>query len=192
MISFHDTSISTFKNIFIIYLIISSNFLANLFGCRTQDVLTNNMLLKHLLGFMTMYFFVVLVDNKSKLSDSPKNQLLFTILFYITFLLTTRMDFKWWVGLIVILCMFYILQVYKDHDKTEDKDKKKYEYYQIYLSYLMITVLIIGFLVYIGRKKVEYKDSFNLMTFIFGKTTCSNNNIANEMSDYNAILHTFK
>ena len=46
--------------IFIFFLIISANFLAELFPCRLQYILRNNMVIKHLFGLFSMIFFVVL------------------------------------------------------------------------------------------------------------------------------------
>jgi hypothetical protein len=195
--SYDNFMFSSSKSIFVLYLIVSGNYLANLFGCRTQEALNNNMFLKHLLGFMTMYFFVVLVDSKSKWSDNPQTQLLFTFLFYFIFVITTRMDYKWWIVFIIGLCVVYVLQVYKDHDKTEEKDRKNYETYQRYLIYLIGLVIIFGFLIYYGRKRLEYGDFFDNSTFLLGKTSCSysqnfgNNKEPIEISDYQAFMNAF-
>lgn len=187
-----DIVLTSPKSIFILYLIISGNFLANLFGCRTQEALNTNMWLKHLLGFMTMYFFVVLVDSKSKWSDSPRTQMLFTLLFYVIFIVTTRMDYKWWLVFIIGLSVIYILQVYKDHDKTEEEEKRNLEKYQKYLIYFVAMIIGLGFLIYYGRKKTEYGDNFNHMTFLLGKTNCSFNKEPVELTDYQAFLNAIK
>ena len=192
MSTINDIVVTSPKSIFILYLIISGNFLANLFGCRTQEALNNNMWLKHLLGFMTMYFFVVLVDSKSKLSDSPRTQMLFTLLFYVIFIITTRMDYKWWLAFIIGLSIIYILQVYKDHDKTEEQERQQLETYQRYLIYTVGIIIILGFMIYVGRKKTEYGDNFNYLTFLLGKTSCSFNKETVEISDYQAFLNAIK
>ena len=46
------------KQLFFFILIISGNYLGELFTCGTQRLFQNNMYIKHLLGLMTMYFFV--------------------------------------------------------------------------------------------------------------------------------------
>ena len=72
--------------IFIFILIISANFLAEIFPCRLQDALRNNMYLKHLFGLFTMIFFVVLTSNLEN-----KNYLYIrSIILYIIFILITR------------------------------------------------------------------------------------------------------
>lgn len=192
MSTVEDIVLTSPKSIFILYLIISGNFLANLFGCRTQEALNTNMWLKHLLGFMTMYFFVVLVDSKSKWSDSPRTQMLFTLLFYVIFILTTRMDYKWWLAFIIGLSVIYILQVYKDHEKTEDQERQQLETYQKYITYVVGIIILLGFMIYYGRKKAEYGKNFDHMTFLLGKTSCSFNKEPVELTDYQAFLNSIK
>lgn len=155
-----DFALASPKSIFVLYLIISGNFLANFFGCRTQEAFSTNMWLKHLLGFMTLYFFVVLVDSKSKLSDSPTQQFGFSILFYLLFLLTTRMDYKWWLAMILGLAIVYTMQVYKEHEKTEEELRQQINQYQTYIVYVLVVVLVVGVIVYYGKKKIKYRRRF--------------------------------
>ena len=46
--------------IFIFLLIISGNYLGNLFPCKVQEQFENNIYLKHFLGYFTLLFFVIL------------------------------------------------------------------------------------------------------------------------------------
>ncbi len=180
------------KSVFVLYLILSSNFLANLFGCKTQKELSNSMWLKHLLGFMTMYFFIVLVDDNSKKIETPHVQLMQAFAFYLIFTISTKMDYKWWSVFIILLSIIYILQVYKENYKTQNKDINKIEKYQKYLIYINTIILIIGFLIYYGKKKVEYGKDFNHLTFLLGKTNCAFNKSDVKMTDYEAILNVIK
>lgn len=176
------------KSIFILYLLVSCNFLANLFSCRTQTMLNNNMAVKHLLGFMTMYFFVVLVDSESKLGNTPELQMLITIAFYFIFIITTRMDYKWWLAFIVLVSIIYILEIFKTNKNLPLERYKNFETSQKYLTYVTISIIIIGFLIYYGRKKLEYGDDFNIFTFLIGKPKCSFNKEGPYVTnDYNAL-----
>jgi hypothetical protein len=192
MLVLDDITLTAPKSIFILYLLISGNFLANLLGCRTQEAFNNNMVLKHLLGFMTMYFFIVLVDTKSKWSDSPHTQLLFTLLFYFLFIITTRMDYDWWIIFIIGLSIVYILQVYKDHDKTTQEQREQLQKYQKYLTYTVFIIIIIGFLIYYGNKKAEYGKNFNILSFFLGKSKCSFDTNQIKLNDYQAFINAFK
>ena len=49
----YETMDYLFKGIFLFIFIISGNYLGELLGCRLINVLTNNMFIKHFLGFLT-------------------------------------------------------------------------------------------------------------------------------------------
>jgi integral membrane sensor domain MASE1 len=187
-----ESILESSRNIFVLYLIVSGNFLANLFGCRTQKAFGNEMWLKHLLGFMTLYFFVALVNTKSTYFDTPQSQLGFSFLCYIIFLISARMDYKWWVVFILTLAVIYILQVYKEHKNTEEKTKDDFTNYQKYLAYFSFAVLILGFVIYIGKKKVEYKNAFNWLTFILGKPNCTFSAKDVPLTDYEGFVKAFE
>ncbi len=178
-------------SIFVLYLIISGNFTAELLGCSVQKTLADNLFLKHLLGFMTMYFFVVLADSNFKFKTNPRVQLLYALLFYIIFILTTKMDFKWWIIFIIGLCIIYILQVNKTHESTTKDEKEEYENYQKIIIYFVSTIIFIGVLVYYGKKKAEFGTKFNNFTFFLGKTPTCAFNKPFKMNDLKAIQHVF-
>ena len=71
-----------YNTLFIIYLLISCNFLANLFSCNLQQLLSENMYVKHIFGFLTMLFCIIYVDSnivkESKYIEGFFMQLFFT------------------------------------------------------------------------------------------------------------------
>ena len=40
------------------------------------------------------------------------------------------------------------------------------------LIIVFLILIICGFIIYMGEKKIEYKNEFNYLTFIFGKPSC--------------------
>jgi hypothetical protein len=166
-----EFALSAAKYIFVLYVIVSGNFLANTFGCRVQDALNNSMILKHLLGYMTMLFFVVLVDEKT--GTGPHYQIFMTMLLYLAFVLTTRVEYKYWKIFIGLLCVNYILQVYRQHESTTEKDKESLQKAQRVLLGAATVVVLGGTLVYFARKRLEYGSKFDITTFFLGKTTCA-------------------
>jgi len=73
------------KQLFFFILIISGNYLGELFSCRTQKLFTNNMIVKHILGIMTMFFFVTLIDDGDSKNDL--NTIYISLGLYILFVL---------------------------------------------------------------------------------------------------------
>lgn len=168
--------------IFIFILIISANFLAEIFPCRLQDALRNNMYLKHLFGLFTMIFFVVFSSS----GTNDKN--IFTIvgsslLLYILFILITKCQIYMFFIILLFLGITYIISIIKQQEienskKGSDEEpstKEKDNIYDTILFVLYIVILgftFIGVIMYMGEKKIEYKKHFNYITFFIGKSIC--------------------
>jgi hypothetical protein len=159
-------------NIFIFYLIITSNFFVPLLPCRAQSTVANSMLLRHIFGFLTMTFFVVLANTKTPLPFSKIIRL--SLGLYIWFMISTRIRFDMWFVLVCILATMYILKVYKENsdDKLEESTKDTIERTESVLFFSAMTVTGLGALLYLGEKKIEYGKRFDLGKFVFGHVTC--------------------
>ena len=204
---FQIDSISIYS-IFILFLIISSNYLGELFPCRVQKLLSQNVYLKHIFGYLTLSFFVVLVDPYKKINIYTvfKESLILYILFL--FFINTQQYF--FLLSIFFLLVIYVLNLKKieyeeniskasdmlDNVNKKEKEKQKEiqdklkkpvvpgELQQLekkilfinqlnrVLMILFIITIIVGFLIYMGEKKLEYKDKFDYITFIFGQSKC--------------------
>ena len=167
--------------IFIFILIVSANFLAPIFPCRVQSLLNNNMAAKHLFGFLTMIFFVVLT--------LPNSFTQFNILFlqsfilYILFILLTKTDSLIFFIVFILLSGLYIINLKIKHlNESNKKNKKHLQFYKKIIYYLKIIIAIIlflGVLSYLGQKKLEYKNKFNYLYFFLGKPVCKNKSPSN-------------
>ncbi len=176
--------------IFVLILIISANFLAQLFPCRLQKLLNNNIYIKHLFSFLTLLFFVVLtapLDDKSLQNIFYKSLIL-----YIWFILIMRTDPYIFILLLLVIAIIYILILKenelkadlenqnKQKDNNQEKINKINEQITFIkninqnLLYASIILTVIGFILYMGEKKCEYKKNFCYLTFIFGRPSCKN------------------
>jgi hypothetical protein len=180
--------------IFILVLIISANFLAETFPCRLQNVLRNNMTVKHLFGLFTMIFFVVLtsgIKNKNIL-NIIKN----AVFLYIIFMLITKCQKHLFFIIIVLLGTTYIINIIKEQEIENNKkefDENKDNIYDTitFILYIAIFIfIIVGVLLYVGEKKIEYKKNFNYITFFIGRPSCKGE--SPNVSMIEAIKHTFK
>lgn len=178
--------------IFIFFLIISANFLAELFPCRLQYILRNNMVIKHLFGLFTMIFFVVLssgIKNKNILKI-----MLTAFVLYIIFILITKCNINIFFIIILLLGTTYIINIIKEDEiessKKELDENNIYDKITFILYILIIVFIILGVLLYIGEKKIEYKKDFNYITFFVGKSVCKGESPGRNMLE--AIKHIFK
>jgi hypothetical protein len=167
--------------IFIFILIISANFLAELFPCRLQYTLRSNMYLKHLFGLFTMIIFVVL-------SSGIENKNIFTTVYlsgflYILFILITKCQIYSFFIILFLLGITYVVNLLKQHEientnkeSTEQKsNKEQINIYDtiLFVAYILIFFfIIVGIILYMGEKKIEYKKKFNYITFFIGKSIC--------------------
>lgn len=155
--------------VFVLYLIISSNFLAQLFPCRLQYALNNNMMLKHVAGYMTLLFFVVLASGDEY---SASWALLYALMIYTLFWVSTRMSFEYLLVFLLLNATLYIMHLYEK--ETNKGETSNLHIAKMVVQATMFVVLVLGVLFYWAEKKIEYKKKFSWKTFVIGKPICKN------------------
>jgi hypothetical protein len=159
--------------IFIFVLVVSGNYLGELFPCQVQRIFAHSMLVKHTLGFMTLLFFVVLTIPEMQ---EQENMLGYTGLVYLWFIMMAKCYYTLWFAVFGIVGLIYLLQMWQRSIKKDDEEKEKKEEMieegKKYLSVLTLVLTAVGFTMYMGAKKLEYKDKFRYVTFLFGKPEC--------------------
>ena len=168
-----DSLIKGGNHLFILYLVISGNYLYNLFGCRIQRAFVNNMYIKHLLGLLTLFFFVSLSDKDDK--TDPLIRFGKALGVYLFFILSTRMTIGAWLTFVSLLIIMYLLSVFIEQiedDKSMEQRYNTLKYVQSITAVIAVIVLIIGVFNYMAGKRKEYGPSFSYLTFLVGKTTC--------------------
>lgn len=181
--------IDGFISVFVLLLIIFGNFLGELMPCKVREALSENMVLKHFLGYLTLLFFAVITIYE---------ETTFTIIFsslivYIYFLFLSKVYYKLWIAIVFLLGVTYFLHIYKGALNENNKDNygednmffsvefsKKFldniHFIQIILISISVIFTFIGFIYYYIAKKSEYGKSFSTLTFFLGKPRCRNSN----------------
>ena len=172
--------------IFTLVLIVACNYLGALFPCRVQQIFTESILIKHVLGYLALVFFVVI--TAPELQES--NIVLLTIGLYIWFLMTSKTYYKIWFIVFALTGVIYILHIYqknkenadelKEQDEIQDEERQKTQKrrddiidgIKKTLSVSVILFTLFGMLVYMGNKKREYRSEFNYVNFFFGRAKC--------------------
>lgn len=159
------------QSLFLLFIAISGNYIAEIFPCQIQALFTYNMYAKHLLTFMILLFSIVL---NSDTEDKTLKLIGYSFGLYILFILMTKMDKYFFLGLICIITIVYLLEHHKKETKEEDTKKSISKIINI-LEYIGIVIFIVGFLSYYGEKRYEYDRDFRIETFILGKAVCKGN-----------------
>jgi hypothetical protein len=186
--------------IFIFLLIACHSFLPELFPCKVREIMRNNLYIKHFIGLLTLTFFVVLTEN---LYNNMFQIIYKSIVLYIMLLFIIRTQYQFFIVILVLLAILYLLILKKNEMKDKIKEEKNQEEIKkitnnintiIFINntiyFIIILVTIIGFLVYMGKKKYQYKQDFNYITFIFGKQGCSMKK--ETLNIMNSIQYSFK
>ena len=152
--------------------------MSELFPCRLQGFLGENMLAKHALGFFTLLLFVELT-NVTGDDDGVGWKTTFTrsLLLYVWFVFTTTMEPSAFFLLLVLLALLYVLRLYigKLSTKANPVDIKmtaKLRKLETALYYSCIGVTMFGVIAYYGRKKNELGKDFDITRFFIGKVDC--------------------
>jgi Ca2+/Na+ antiporter len=118
-----------------------------------------------------------------------------SFLMYVFFIMLTKTAKYIFIGCFVLLCITYLLVLYdKQIDESEDHPNKKRnqnrnQYILSLLYTIIITLTIIGVIIYMGEKKIEYGKKFNYFNFFLGEPTCKGKTPKVNISD--AIIRAF-
>lgn len=159
------------------YFLIAGEHTSTLFGCKLQYILDNYQFIKHIVGFIIMFFFVM--STQSKLADVAPTKLLGLVaLLYVWVVMSMRMHWIFIIALLMLLFGIYVVNVYKNyalaHGSVEsDSLIKRYNIAQRVLGALAVVTTIIGCLIYIGDQKLELGSDWSWTEYFKGSMFCS-------------------
>lgn len=163
----------TVTGMFLLILALAGGFISPLFNCQSQYLLTNNMYAKHLVLLFVLYFTVSFVGD----DEDPKfvQYSLLTLLVYILFIMFTKMNLIFTMIVFVLLFISYNLNLHVKSLKKKNIESKYSETIkkiQSILGFVIVLVIIIGFISYFNYQRSEYKNNWSTLKFLFGVTTC--------------------
>lgn len=169
-----DLDLNLINSVFLLIVGISGNFVAETLGCKTQKLLTENMLSKHFVVFCLIYFALNFTTDEIK---NPFDTLKFSFLIWIFFVLFTRMTIEFTIIVFVLAAILYYLITLVDYykiDKLKDrtKDIERVKRYIHVLKYMIIIFILIGFVLYFMKQYNEKNEDWSINKFIFGVNVC--------------------
>jgi uncharacterized membrane protein YiaA len=150
--------------------------------------------------YLTITFLVVLLEDLDK---NLTEVFLVSFYLYLVFILISKTEYGFFIAIIILTAVIYVLYLKRNEiakrkedtpskEELEKLEKTKDLIIKINngLSIAVFILIFIGFMIYMGRKKYEYKTNFSYLTFIFGKVECKGT-VSN--IDYSTSLkHVFK
>ena len=163
------------KGIFLLVLAVCGNFVAETMGCKSQRLLSKNMIAKHFITFLLLFFAIDFTTTQS--DDSPLDTLKLSSIIYIFFILFTKMNLVFTVLVFLMLTIVYIIglyiEYYSSHDEEDHngilvtlKKTKKFLYSGI------IGMILLGFGLYFIKQRNEHKKNWSTIKFILGTPKC--------------------
>ena len=185
--------------IFLLILIVSCNFLTNLFPCGVQKFLTNNIYAKNFFGYLSMIFFVVL--SSSTTDFTIKNVIVEPFILYLGFMVITKVNITFFMIIVSMLFLIYLLSLKKKSIKTNigkkgakqltPKELKIFTDLDLFLNVTCIFTIIIGVLVYIGQKKYELGNKFTILKYLIGDMDCDTAPVLPKLKATDYLKHVF-
>ena len=185
--------------IVLLYLIISSNFIADIFGCTLRHLLRNNTLVKHGLAYLTMLLFVTAQTDWSQ-DYAFSNLMGYSFSYYFIFVLTTRLPFRFLIPVLFLFTCMYYIEIYKttllkgnDAGQTPlsevrnmyvFQDIRKYQ--QLFLNASLLLIFL-GFIVYFRNKQAIFGRKFDLFQFFSSNSKCTGKSTSVKQSFHNFI-----
>ena len=167
------------QHLFILYLLLGANFLVATFGCQVQQFFNTNIYAKHIIGLLTVFYFIILAT--SPLSAAGADEFVFfqklgaASLIYAVFIASGRMTKAFFLAFIVTILTNFLLKMYGDSlDPVRFADRQ-----QIIntsgqgLHVLALAILVVGVGQYFLKQRQQHAAKFNLFTFILGKPHCA-------------------
>jgi hypothetical protein len=171
------------KSIFLIFLAISGNFLAQTLNCRFQKALTDNMVLKFITVFIMIYFTLSLTSDYS-----PGVALFVSLAVFIGFMMLVRTHLPITITIIFLLMVIFTLNNYINYyDNLMNNESnptlvikytnliQQFQKAKFIIEIVTGIILVIGYIIYMMDKYQEYKiekSGFSFLNFTFGRIEC--------------------
>ena len=170
--------ISVQKGMLFFLLIISGNYIGELLSCRTQKLFSHNMYAKHGIALISLYFFVVISDNRLQ-KYNPIITFLGTLIIYLYFLCVAKVESKYFLVTLLVMTLIAFSQIYKEYVvKKSDDELNKFEIsiknninnIQSWLIGISLIITLLGLLVY-GYEKNRISKNIYIFIILFRKST---------------------
>lgn len=174
--------------LFFLYLTILGGFVQDLFSCELQRFVKTSIVFKHILVLLTIFIFTFVLGwytDKALLSAKEAQEtqegfsldktlykyIKYTFMIYGIFLITTKCDIRFLLPALIIVSLLIFLHInklYNKNNKNLDDNSKIIQGMEI----TVISLLVIGFILYTMRQYKDHAKTWNILTYIFGNANC--------------------
>ena len=177
----------SYNSIFILFLMISTNYVSEILPKSIIRLISNNLLIKHILSFLVLFLFILVVHPEKKFL-SYIEIILSGLIIYLIFFIMCISKGVYFIINVVICFILYIIHLKENtitdiniiENKTIQneeinnykisntaKRKKIINIIKKILIVLLYIITIIGIIHNFYDKKIRFKNNFNIWKFIF-------------------------
>ena len=167
---------SFIKGLMLLALAVMGNFVGQILNCKTQKLLTENMIAKHVVMLLILIFAV---DFSTTDSKYPLDTITTALIIYIFYVMYSKMTMIFIAVVSFLLFIVYLLTMYKSYYKDNLDKNKKYANYISKIDevdgifkLLIILFTFIGFVSYFIKQRNDHYKNWSTTTFIFGSNVC--------------------
>lgn len=177
-----DINFSIGRIVLLTYIILASQYCSNLFSHGLKEAIENNRMVQHLILVILIMTLMIVFGNPFGIEFTNNEQfniIIMTLLVYVWFIMTTKLDLAWNVSILIILTIYFLYESKKvsDYkiilaDPNLDTIKKKelfdsFGNLQTYLLIALFGVTLTGTFLYANEKQVQYGGGFSMYRFFF-------------------------
>lgn len=177
-----ELNLSIGKVLLLAFIIISSSYCSNLFSNGLKQALETNRYVQHIVLIILIMSLMILFGNPfgTQLSTNHSfNIMIITLLIYAWFILMTKLDLSWFIGVIILLAIYFLyeskvsLDINQQLEDSAISTETRSELTNIFIqtnNYALMAIFgvtVVGSLFYGGEKKVQYGGGFSMSKFWF-------------------------
>ena len=177
-----DINLSIGRVILLTYVILASGYCSSLFSKGLKQAIEDNRMVQHLLLLILIIALMTIIGNPLGVEPTENQQLniiISSLLIYVWFILTTKLDLSWNIGVLVLLTIFFLYEskksseyklMLKDYNLTKEKKKELLDHYATLQKYMLTSIFgitLIGTLFFAEQKSVQHGGGFSYFNFFF-------------------------
>ena len=163
------------KVLLLFYLLVGNSMLQPLLSKQWKEMVEESRIIQHIIGLTTIIALIILLSDGHV---SSVNILLYSLIAYVWFLFSTKLDIHWNIIVIVLLLMAYLYEnslKFKELNTTNDKilteEEKKILQKdncnrRMYFMIGILLVTIMGVLMYANKKEIQYGGGYSTLNFL--------------------------
>ena len=158
----------------IFLFIIAGNYAGDLYSCGLRHIFNEYMILKHIIGFFIMLFFIGLLQKEVTLFI----KIIQSLFLYFWYILIMRAPTLITLITIILICIIFLINIYiediknkKVQSNNNKENDSKITYYQNIANILFIIsffISLIGTIIFVLLLKNKLGNNFNIYQFILG------------------------